>query len=414
MRWFAIGGAALLALAVAGGMPAARAQSSTPPGADDGGSSGYLGLPGATDPGKPSEANGWTRIPLKIVPVKEWRIRTPKDTDTGDERAAKGNWIHVSGGTLPLTGIAGGPVRFEYFGGKLMLDVDGDGSCETPHLREHFALKALRPDGTQAVYHFRLRRIDKDYVFTRACMAVGKIERTKVAFIDESNNGLFNDQQDDAVVIGKRTAAQLLSAVLNIDNLLYHVHVNQAGTEAFYKPYSGPTGTLDLVRGFKAKSKLTYVMVRQGSVFIDAGRKDTVVPVGRWNLVQGVVGRSISQCATIEPGTMTALEVRVGESTSLSWGMPGKITFSCTKNGNQVNISGGSIAVWGQAGEVYTNFKPEKFIPDLIVRDAKSQRQIYRDECAGNFTKRLPTMSAWEVRLIHKIPFLGPFASEWQ
>lgn len=370
--------AVVLTSVFAFGVLSATAQTTSRDGTEEEFTDGYKGLPGAVNPGKPTEDNGWTPFQLKVVPVQQWNFRTPNDRNEGDRRAAKGNWIAVNAGVLPITGVSGGPVRYEYADNKLMLDVDGDGRCETPHPREHFALKALRPDGTSGPYHFRLRRIDKDYLFTRACMAVGKIGKTKVAFIDENNNSTFNDDQQDAIIIGKRPAAQLLSAVINVDNELYHVRVNASGTQGLYKAYEGPQGTLDLVGEYKGKTRPLYVMLRQGGVIMDAARKDTVVPHGTWNLFDGMVGRSVHQSATIQAGTLKPLVVKEGETTSLAWGMPGKITFTCTKVGNKLTIHTSSIQIWGQAGEQYTNFKPKKFTPDAQVVDTRTGKQIYR------------------------------------
>lgn len=337
----------------------------------------WKGLPGAKDPGEPGKSPGWIEVELKITPVeKDFGFRTPLDS-AKVSKTNTGAWVDVSNGTLPLTGVKGGPVRFQPFTGKIQLDGDGDGTYESQIKSEFQALKVRCPDGSEGPYYFRLRR-DKDvYLFGRACIAVGKLDDTPITFVDENNNGLYGDSAADAVRIGASPIAQYVSEVVNVKNKLYYLKVNQSGTKAWYKPYDGPSGTIDLATKYKGNSKPLFVMLQQGEIIIDAAAKDTVLPVGQWSLFEGLVGPSMYQCAKMKPGRMAPIEVKKDAPTSLAWGMPGIIDFSCTKNGNQLKIPFSSAHMYGQGGEEYVNFRPKAFTPNVHVVEEASKKDVY-------------------------------------
>lgn len=354
--------AALVAMLL--GLPAYAQEGETA--AREGFPPGYKGLPGAKDPGEPGRSDGWEAIDLKIVPETDWKFRTPNDTLTvakGD--GVTGNWRNVTGGELPLMGLRGAKLRFEPRTGAIFLDTDGDGSLETPVKQELLAVRAKRPDGSEGPFYFKLRRGDKSYYYTRACMAVGKWNGTQIAFIDEDNNGCFGDPSTDAIRIGGALTAINQSSIVNLGNVLYHVRVDQAGTRAWFKTYEGPTGKLDLATKYRAASKLLYAMVSQGECIFDAAEKDTVVPIGEWTMFDGLVGPSIYQSAKIKQGNMAPVVVKEGETIVIEWGMPGKIDFSCEKKGTQLTIRTSSIRIYGKAGEEYVNFQPKKFTPNV-------------------------------------------------
>ncbi len=104
---------ALAALAVTLG-PVALSQESTPTPVGTGvNERDWKGLPGAKDPGEPGKSPGWTEVELKITPVeKDFGFRTPQDS-VRVSKTNTGAWVDVSNGTLPLTGVKGGPIRFE-------------------------------------------------------------------------------------------------------------------------------------------------------------------------------------------------------------------------------------------------------------------------------------------------------------
>jgi hypothetical protein len=344
----------------------------------------WKGLPGAKDPGEPGKSPGWIEVELKTVPVeKDFGFRTPRDAEK-KFTSSTGAWDDVSQGTLPILGVKGKAIRFQPVTGKIMLDTDGDGSLETPIKGEMQVVKAKMPDGSEALYYFRLRRTamsasgpQDTYIFSRAGMAVGKIDDIPVAFLDENNNGLYGDVKADAVRLGAAPVAQYVSDVVNIANKLYYLKVNQSGSKAWYKPYDGPTGTIDLASKYKAKSKPLFVMIEQGEVIIDAAAKDTLVPAGTWSLFEGLVGPSMHQSSKIQTGRMNPIEVKKDETTSLAWGMPGIVDFSVTKNGNQLAITTSSIRIYGQGGEEYVNFRPKTFTPNCHVVEEAGKRQVY-------------------------------------
>lgn len=369
---------ALAAVAVLSIGPAALSDESGNPTTGPREPDGWKGIPGAKDPGEPGKSPGWAEVELKIVPVeKDFGFRTPRDS-VRVGATQTGAWVDVTSGTLPLEGLKGGSLKFQPLNGRNMLDADGDGSYETPLEKELVAVRTKRPDGTDGVHYFRLRRDDKAYFLNRACMAVGKLEDgTPIAFIDENNNGLYGDPSADAMRLGGAPVAQYTSEVINVKNKLFYLRVNQSGTRAWTKPYDGPTGIVDLATGFKGKSKPLFVMIQQGEIIIDAAAKDTVVPTGTWSVFEGLVGTGVAQCAKIRAGRMNPIEVQKDKPVSVAWGMPGAIDFSVTKNGNQIVISTSSIRILGSAGEEYVDFRPKKFTPRVHAVDERSKQTVY-------------------------------------
>jgi hypothetical protein len=361
--------------------------------ADDGGTTerpgletqpGYKGLPGAKDPGEPGKSDGWIAVDLKITPETDWKFRTPLDTLVAAGGAGvKGNWISVTSGTLPLTGEKGQPIRFELRPPNIFIDAEGSGACDTVVRSELVAVKARRPDGSSAPFYFKLRRSDKSFYYTRACMAVGKFEGVEIAFIDENNNGQFGDADGDAIRVGGAPVALRESAIVSVKNKLYHVRVDQAGSKAWFKPYEGPTGRLDLASKFHAKSPLLYAMVREGECIFNAAEKDMVVPIGEWTLEEGLVGPTVFQSAKIQQGAMKPFVVKEGEATVVEWGMTGKIEFACEKQGNVVKINTGSIRILGSAGEQYVNFQPKAFTPNCQIRQVDGKVVYFGNMGAG-------------------------------
>jgi hypothetical protein len=339
---------------------------------------GWKGLPGAKDPGEPGGAPGWVEVDLKPTPFeKDLAFRTPRDSIKASATNV-GAWVDVSNGALPLTGVKGGPVRFQLVGGKNMLDADGDGSYETAVQSELTSVRARQPDGSEAPYWFRLRRDDKRYLFNRAFLAGAKIDGTPVAFLDEDNDGALGEPLEDAVRIGGAPVAQYASDVLNIQGKLFCVRTSRSGTKLWYKPFEGPTGKVDVRSKYEGKSKPLFVMLRQGDVIVDAAaQKETLVPAGSWTVHEGLVGPGMAQSARIRGGGMAPIDVKAEGTTTVAWGMPGKIDFSVTKNGNQLVISGGSIKIYGKAGEEYQDFRPRKFTPNVRAVEDKSGRDVY-------------------------------------
>ncbi len=337
---------------------------------------GWKGLPGAVDPGEPGKSDGWVEVDLKVVPETDWKFRTPNDTAV-EESAIRGAWIGVTGGNLPLVGSKGGKIRFETRTSQNMLDSDGDGQCDLPIKSELVAVRARHSDGTEGPFYFRLRRVGSVYWYSRACMAVGKFNGQSIAFIDENNNGDFGDPGADAVRIGSSIVAIAQSPVVNLNNELFHVRVTQAGTKAWFKPYEGPTGKIDLASKYRAKSPVLYATIAQGEiVFNGAERGGVVVPVGTWQFVDGLVGPSIYQCAKIKQGHMPAFEVKKDETTTVAWGMPGKIEFVAEKNGNALRIPLSSIKIYGSAGEEYMNFRPKVFSPFVQAVEVGTGKEV--------------------------------------
>jgi hypothetical protein len=100
------------------------------------------------------------------------------------------------------------------------------------------------------------------------------------------------------------------------------------------------------------------------------------VPIGTWTVLDGLVGPSIYQCAKVKQGTMAPIPVKEGETTTIAWGMPGKIDFRVERNGNQLRIEVSSIKIYGSAGEEYVNFRRKVFSPFVQVVETTTRKEV--------------------------------------
>lgn len=374
-------------------------------------SGSWKGITGAKDPGDHLKvASGWTEIPLTITPHdRELPFRTPDDCVQRGTNA--GPWVDVTSGTLPLMGMKGGPLKFSVSMTKIALDLDGDGSFETPSRGEIFAAKVKRPDGSEGVHHFRLRRDGDNHVFNRACFATGKIEGTAVTFIDDGNDGNYGDIATDAMRVGAAPMAQRMSDLVAIKGTLYHVKTNQAGSKAWYKFYEGPKTKVDLVSKYAAKAKPSFLTLTNGEAYVDATLKDQPFPAGTWTIHDCTVGPSMNQCVRVKAGRMNPIELKADEPFSLKWGMPGIIEFSPRREGQNITVSVGEV--YGQGGEQYLDWRCE-FYPQLVAIEEATKREVLRRVVHGTVTAKVMTDRPYLLRMTNDISFMGHFESTWQ
>ena len=376
------------------------------------------GVPPAGGGGGGSGGSGpWTEVALKMESSVEFKFRTPKDGRTGGGGTLRGNWTDVSSYTLPLTGAKGGPIKFDLRAPSIVLDLDGDGTFETTSTGEVFTVVSKQGE-TTGKYTFRLRREYQKWFFQRACMATGDIDKTPVAFIDEDNNGRFNDVGADVARVGNGAMASYLGKLLSVKGKLYEIDVDAAGTRLRYRPFDAPTGKLDLLSGYKGKARPIMAVVQktdgENILFDCAVKGGLVVPAGEYTLREGIIGPTRDQFCLIESGKMEKLVVKAGETTTLDWGMPGSLDFSVTKNGSIITIDGG-VTAYGRAGEKYDHFESSPFSVGCTVVEEKTGKQVWFGPIANAKGYHLVTTVPWIVRLqCDSIPYLGTFQSAWQ
>lgn len=366
----------------------------------------------------------WTDATLKIEPSVEFKFRTPRDgMSPKSGSTVRGNWLDVSGGKLPLQGVKGGPIKFEPRQNLVAIDLDGDGQLETSAKQDVFTVKAAYEGGTTGMYVFRLRRDYEKWFFQRACMAVGEIEKTPVAFVDDDNDGKFNGRGRDVVRVGGAVGAGYLGKLLPVKGKLYELEVDPSGTKLRYRPFGAPgqasPGTLDLFSGYKAKGKPAIAVVRRTDdelmLFDCAAKGGVPVPPGEYELVEAVMGPTRDQMALVTKGRMNPIVVKPGETTTVEWGCPGTFDFTATKAGNLLTVTLDSVKIYGKAGELYDKLEPVGMRIQVEVVDEATKKRVWFgpiDHCSG---LRVPAQAGWLFRLLDdNVPYLGPFQSEWR
>lgn len=379
-------------------------------------------LASAPAPGRAADDASWTEVTLKVEPAVEPKFRTPKD-GTSNGGTLRGNWSDVTSGILPLKGPKGGPIRFDPKFGKVNLDTDGDGSFESQPKGDTFAVKALREGGATSLYVFRLRREYEKWWFQRACQAVGEIDKAKVTFLDDDNDGAFNTLAKDVVHVQGMTGAAYLGKLLPVKGKLYELEVDPSGTKARYRPWAPPDGAspgkIDAASGFRAKGKPAIVSVaRKGEpeVVFDVNVKGgQTVPPGEYELVEAIVGPSRDQVCVVTKGRMQDIVVKPGETATLQWGVPGTIDFAMTKEGSLVTIAPSSVELLGRAGEKYEKFEPSAPPSFCEMVEKVSRRRVWSGGAAAVSGLRVACDVPYEVRLTNdNVDYLGPFQSEWR
>ena len=138
----------------------------------------------------------------------------------------------------------------------------------------------------------------------------GKVAGTLVHVFDQNGNGRYDEFGVDAIAIGKSKVASLLSRVVRLKGELYEFDLSSDGTSATFQPFAGPTGTLDVVSGFRGRAKLTAAVFRSGDYSFElAGEREGLrVPVGEYRFVYGRVERG-SASASMRAGRMGSVTV---------------------------------------------------------------------------------------------------------
>jgi hypothetical protein len=362
-------------------------------------------------------AASFTEVPLKMEASIEFKFRTPQD-GIGHGGTLRGDWTDVTSGTLPLTGVKGGAIKFEPRPPMVALDLDGDGTFETVDKREVYAVKVKQGD-VVAPYTFRLRREYERWWFQRACMAVGEIDKTPLAFIDEDNCGRFNTVGHDVVRVGNAVGASALGKLVSVKGKLYEIRVDAAGTKLGFRPYEPKDGVgkLDLFSRYTAKSKPQMAVVQkvgEEDVYFDCAVKGGLaVPAGKYVLHEAIMGPSRDQVAVVVQGKMDPIEVKAGGTTTVDWGFPGTFDFTLEKNGNQIQLSG--PVAYGKGGEKYEKLEPVSMSIGCEVVEEKTSKRIWFGPYQHMANHRLDTQVPWVVRLsCDNIAYLGPFQSEWR
>ncbi|MBK8980007.1 MAG: hypothetical protein IPM29_29255 [Planctomycetes bacterium] len=315
-----------------------------------------------------AEPGAELRAELHPAAVKRWTYALPAE-----------RWVAV-GDSIPIRHAHGtGFVADQHPTAlKMALDTDGDGRTDvTIRGSSGFAvLKIAAGDGEAVDYAVRFRARGTEYDYASSSVLQGSLGGTKVVLIDQDNDGDFGEFGVDAMVVGNAQAASYLSPVTNIDGVLYAIRLQ--GTELTAAPWSGPTGTLSIARGFESNGRLDAAVVtnEQGHSFELSRERDGLrVPAGTYRISGGVVSRG-NETVQIASGRMQGIVVGEGEDRELRWGGPLVAEFEVLRSGEKVTIEPASLHFYGRAGEEYREFLPQGSSPKFLIFDDNKKRLL--------------------------------------
>jgi hypothetical protein len=312
---------------------------------------------------------------LKYKVAKKWTYVLPNET-----------WTPMMGGIT----VDGSRFKTRKGGGlKLEIDANADGKYDTTIKgMDGFAvLDAKSEDGERTTYAVRLRNKDKEYGFASSGFYGGSVNGTKIALIDQNNNGVWNEIGVDAIVVGKRSkAASFLSRVINVDGELFEIDVKEDGTEITAKPWNGASGTLNLVKGLESRGRLDSVVVTSAdgtySFELSDARKGMAVPVGDYKLAAGRLSKG-AETVRVAQGKMPGFEVTEGAELSPTWGGGVIMEFPFTHADGIVKVEPASLHFYGEAGEEYLDFLPQGKSPKFTVHDKETGRALESGRFGG-------------------------------
>lgn len=323
---------------------------------------------GDEDP-KALESDGWEVHPLgfKALDKLPFPYATP----------GEGYWIEIARNpgdtTLPFPNQGKEGIAAAFEKNSLVVDTNGDGKPDMALKSDIDTLpvQLVLADGQKTTYEIRAEKSrEGGYKIQRNCLATATVGKTKVTFIDDNSNGIWNDYGQDAVAVGNDHYAAPLSSVINIDGKLFSCKVDKAGTKFWTKAYEQASGTLNMQKGFKANGQLAWCVMGNGGVFFDvAGAKDgMLVPVGTYTMTTGECRKGKMSCR-IRQGGMEAVTIADGGTAAPDWGMDVYLDFSYELKNKQVLVHSSDVKVVGKAKEEYHSFKPAAITPTVEVKD---------------------------------------------
>jgi hypothetical protein len=375
------------------------------------------------------------------------------------------------------------PLMVSRDGAEFSIDADGDGKADvtfTPNTTPQ-RIEIPAPDGSGSYPLMVSVPGDKEAMFglelNFSPQPIGARLRVQIAssmdgkvldetwkVMDSNLSGRFGDVQDwwgdlvttgveanpirfqqtDAVLIGKAKAAIPWSSVLPLGEDFYRATLTPDGKTLSLRQ-------LDLATGF-VKLEIdtpvapTHVVLREvgrlEGAFLNVvpAKKGGVVkvPAGTWQLAFGRIekgAKTSMQQARIYTGQSAPIEVKAGETTTLSLGGPFKLSASTKLDGKATVVEGTSLRIFGRAQEEYAMLFDDSLQPDVETRTADGKKfgkpaKMRRPDIAVWQEANAPDVIVWfphmlsiesgkpeklQVRLTQKSQSLlgGPFDSDW-
>ncbi len=305
--------------------------------------------------------------------LKDWNIILPNE-----------RWTSVEGAIL-IAGQAEGFLTERTGELKLEVDTNADGQLDAV-VRGSSGVLKLRgrtEDGRRFTYAVRFQGASSGWKFASGGVMSGKLNGVTVRFIDQNNNGIWNEVGVDAMTVGASKGASFLSSKLSLGGELFELELTADGTQATITPWKGESGVLNLVGDFTCRGKLVSAVVNgEGTSFnLASARGGLRIPVGRYEFVFGYAVKG-EESVEISVGRMTPLMVSADTKRKIEWGGPIAAEVTYRRSRDTLTVDKG-LRYFGSAGEEYTRFQPDAKSPKIMIRDAKTGKLIDSGRFAG-------------------------------
>ncbi|MEM7385318.1 MAG: hypothetical protein AAF514_10270 [Verrucomicrobiota bacterium] len=288
-------------------------------------------------------------LALKYKTYRDWNLVLPKES-----------FSRVSG---DFHFGESSPSRFstKLEGTALRIDKNADGEMDAKVEGDQglVILKGKTNDGRKFLYSVRLAKGTGGWHYAASGAATGVIDGQKVRFIDQNNNGRYDEYGIDAMVVGQGRYASFLSKVINVRGQLYSIDLSKDGRSLSYEPYEGPQGTVDLGSTLATKGKLLSAVIQNSDgLSFNLNSDPTRLPVGQYQLYRGMIGLG-SNVVQFSKGKSQALEVKADETLKVAYGEPLNIDFTYVRQPGRVILAPQLMNYVGQSGELYDQWKPQ-------------------------------------------------------
>ncbi len=275
-------------------------------------------------------------------------------------------------GSIPLPTKT--PMTVDAKATKLGIDFNGDGRSDAwaKGMKALQPLVLSYPDGSKARYAIYLTHRGAKWSFRYGGYRIGSFKGTRISLIDLDSDGYYDGQGKDGMIVGSDRDVAGLSSVLSIKGKLYECKVNRSGTELKIRSWSGESGKIDLVSGYRGISRLGAAIITNGTTSFNAARKNLVVPTGTYQVQWGHLAKGSKQCF-FRGGPTVAVEA--GKTAKHKWGLPYKVDFRVDRSGEKITVSPNTVTITGKGGEAYYGFTPA-YTPKVRVRHPQTFKML--------------------------------------
>ena len=306
-------------------------------------------------------------VDLKYKTYRNWNLVLPQES-----------FLKI-GGYFHFPDSFPGKFKVETEGTVLHIDRDADGKSDAKVEGDSglVTLRGKHADGAKFAYSLRLVKGNAGWGYASSGAALGLIDGRKIRFIDQNNNGRYNDYGKDAMVIGQGKHATFLSKAVNISGKLYAIEISPDGRKLTYTPYAGAKGTLDLTTHFSTKGKLLSAIVQSenGEMAFDVTGDPLEVPTGTYHLFGGRIGLG-RNVVEFTKGKTEPMKVEADQTHTVAFGEPVNIDFRYIRQPNRAIMVPNMVSYVGRAGELYTSWTPFGGSPQFEVKDMETGKQI--------------------------------------